>query len=297
MAGMVGATAYGVYRLVDPPGESLWKDLSISHELQWNTVWYFESRSSQRLLVGKPTADAARLNWSGTPGIQVRFATQPLLRLGTEFLFDYAQSDESLVFTHTTGFATNPTIAFAENTATTERSTSLTVGQFNFLVREEPFTFAFAGLRWWHQEDQLVLNVLPNGAQWKNIASSDVPFLQLGGQYGAIGTRWMWINRLGVGVGPSRNRSSTTVSHIVGTSIPISVTETDFAALIDMKTEFAVAVTRQWSMRLGAQLLGVSGRMRSAEQIEGTDLTNNTTHLNRESVLLSGLFAGFSFQF
>ena len=98
MAGMVGATAYGVYRLVDPPGESLWKDLSISHELQWNTVWYFESRSSQRLLVGKPTADAARLNWSGTPGIQVRFATQPLLRLGTEFLFDYAQSDETMVY-------------------------------------------------------------------------------------------------------------------------------------------------------------------------------------------------------
>ncbi len=217
--GVVGAAAYGVYQTVDPPGVSLWDDHQFLREFQFNTMWYFESRSSQLLLVGQPAANAARFDWTGTPGIQVRLATQPLLRLGPEFIFDFAEYSEGFVFSHSTDFATYPRISFSDNTVSTERSSRLAVGQLNFLLREQSYTFAFAGLRWWHQDDELKLNVLPTGAAWNNKSSSDVPFFQFGGQYGATGTRWMWINRIGVGFGASRNRSRTTATQVGQTKV------------------------------------------------------------------------------
>ena len=295
--GAVGAAAYGVSQKIDPPGISLWDVQQIPREFQFNTIWYFESRSNQQLLVGQPMSNAARFDWTGTPGFQVRLATQPILRLGLEFLFDYSKQDELFSFSHATDFATNPNISFAENSVTTERQSSLAVGQWNILLREQPYTFAFAGLRWWHQEDKLKLNVVPTGAAWKNTSTSDSPFFQIGGQYGATGTRWMWLNRIGVGIGASRNRSRTTVSQVVGTIQPIDLVGTNFSALIDCKSEFAMAFTERFSVRLGVQLIGISGRIRSSEQIDVTDLSTSESRLKNDSILLSALFVGASYQF
>ena len=77
--GAVGVAAYGVSQKIDPPGISLWDVQQIPREFQFNTIWYFESRSNQQLLVGQPMSNAARFDWTGTPGFQVRLATQPIL--------------------------------------------------------------------------------------------------------------------------------------------------------------------------------------------------------------------------
>lgn len=295
--GAAGAAAYGVAQKIDPPGISLWDVQQIPREFQFNTIWYFESRSNQQLVVGQPMSNAARFDWTGTPGFQVRLATQPILRLGLEFLFDYAIQEELFSFSHATDFATNPNISFAENSVKTERLSSLAVGQWNILLRDQPYTFAFAGLRWWHQEDELKLSVVPTGAAWRNKSRSDAPFFQIGGQYGTTGTRWMWLNRIGVGIGTSRNRSRTTASNVVGTIQPIDQVGTNFSALFDCKSEFAMAFTERFSVRLGAQLIGISGRIRSSEQIDVTDLSTSESRLNNESILLSALFVGANYQF
>ena len=107
----------------------------------------------------------------------------------------------------------------------------------------------------------------------------------------------MWLNRIGVGIGASRNRSRTTASQVVGTIQPIDLVGTNFSALVDCKSEFAMAFTERFSVRLGAQLIGISGRIRSAEQFDVTDLSTGESRLNNESILLSGLFAGASYQF
>lgn len=295
--GVVGAAAFGVAQKVDPPGISLWEVHKIPREFQFNTIWFFESRSNQQLLVGQPMSNASRLDWTGTPGFQVRFATQPILRLGQEFLFDYAQHDELFSFSNVTDFATNPNISFAENSVTTERVSSLAVGQWNVLLREQPYTFAFAGLRWWHQEDELRLNVAPTGAAWNNKSRSVSPFFQIGGQYGATGTRWMWLNRIGVGIGATKSTSRTSATKVIGTIDRIDVASTNFAALVDGKSEFAMAFTERLSVRFGAQLIGISGRVRSSEQIDVTNLATSESRLNNDSLLMSALFAGASYQF
>ena len=295
--GVINAAAHRVAQKVDPPGISLWESQEIASEFQFNTNWYFESRSSQQLLVGIPAANAVRFDWTGTPGFQVRLATQPLHRLGSEFLFEFAEHDERFVFSNATDFATLPLISFADNTVATERSSRLAIGQWNVLLREQTYTFAFAGLRWWHQDDELKLNVIPTGAAWRNKSKSDAPFFQFGGQYGAMGTRWMWINRVCVGFGASRNSSRTTASQIIGTAGPIVRSETDFSALLDSKSEFALAITERLSLRIGAQLIGITGRIRSAEQIDVTNLSTNESQLNNDPLLLSALFAGANYQF
>jgi len=295
--GAAGAAAYGVSQKIDPPGISLWDVEQIPREFQFNTIWYFESRSNQQLVVGQPMANATRFDWTGTPGFQVRLATQPILRLGLEFLFDYAKHDELFSFSHATDFATYPNIAFTENSVTSKRLSSMAVGQWNILLRDQPYTFAFAGLRWWHQSDELKLSVVPTGAVWRNTSRSDAPFFQIGGQYGATGTRWMGLNRIGAGIGASRNRSRTTASQVVNTIQPIDLVGTNFSALFDCKSEFAMALTERFSVRLGAQLIGISGRIRSSEQIEVTDLSTSESRLNNDSILLSALFAGASYQF
>jgi len=295
--GVVCAAAYGVAQKVDPPGISVWEVQPIPREFQFNTIWYFESRSNQQLLVGHPMSNASRFDWTGTPGFQVRLATQPILRLGLEFLFDYAKHDELFSFFNVTDFATYPNISFAENSVTTERLSSLAIGQWNILLRDQPYTFAFAGLRWWHQEDELRLNVLQTGAAWRNTSKSDAPFFQIGGQYGATGTRWMWLNRIAFGIGASRNSSRTTASQVVGTYEPIDLVGTNFSALVDCKTEFAMAFTERFSVRFGSQLIGISGRIRSSEQIDVTNLSTSQSRLNNDSIVLSALFAGASYQF
>ncbi len=295
--GVVGAAAYGVARKIDPPGISFWEVEQIPRELQFNTIWYFESRSNRQLLLGQPMSNASRFDWTGTPGFQVRFATQPILRLGQEFLFDYAKQDELFSFSNVTDFATNPIISFAANSVTTERVSSLAVGQWNVLLREQPYTFAFAGLRWWHQDDELRLTVVPTGAGWSNKSRSDAPFFQIGGQFGTIGTRWMWLNRIGVGIGATRNTSRTTAIKVIGTTDQIDIAATNFSALVDGKTEFAMALTERLSVRFGSQLIGISGRVRSSEQIDVTNLATSESRLNRDSLLISALFAGVSYQF
>lgn len=295
--GIVGAAAYAVAQKIDPPGISLWESQQIPREFQFNTIWYFESRTNQQLLLGQPMSNASRFDWTGTPGFQVRFATQPILRLGQEFLFDYAKQDELFSFSNVTDFATNPIISFAANSVTTERVSSLAVGQWNVLLREQPYTFAFAGLRWWHQDDELRLNVVPTGAGWSNKSRSDAPFFQIGGQFGTIGTRWMWLNRIGVGIGATRNTSRTTAIKVIGTTDQIDIAATNFSALVDGKTEFAMALTERLSVRFGSQLIGISGRVRSSEQIDVTNLATSESRLNRDSLLISALFAGVSYQF
>ena len=107
----------------------------------------------------------------------------------------------------------------------------------------------------------------------------------------------MWLNRIGVGLGATRNRSRTATSQVVGTSDPIVRGETDFSALIDCKSEFAMAITERLSLRMGAQLVGISGRIRSAEQLDVTNLATNETQLKNDPLLLSALFAGTSYQY
>ena len=295
--GVVGAAAYGVAQKVDPPGIPFWDVQQIPREFQFNTIWYFESRTNQQLLVGQPMSNASRLDWTGTPGFQVRFASQPVLRLGQELMFDYAKHDELFSFSNVTDFATNPSISFAENSVRTERVSSLAVGQWNVLLREQPYTFAFAGVRWWHQEDELRLKVVPTGAAWNNTSRSDSPFFQIGGQYGAMGTRWMWLNRIGVGIGATKNTSRTMATKVIGATDRIEVAATNFSALVDYKTEFAMAFTERLSVRFGAQLIGISGRVRSSEQIDVTNLATSESRLNNDSLLMSALFAGASYQF
>ena len=173
----------------------------------------------------------------------------------------------------------------------------MAVGQWNVLLREQPYTFAFAGVRWWHQEDELRLNVVPTGAAWNNNSKSDAPFFQIGGQYGATGTRWMWLNRIGVGIGATKNTSRTIATKVIGTTDRIDVAATNFSAVVDYKSEFAMAFTESLSVRLGAQLIGISGRVRSSEQIDVTNLATSQSRLNNDSLLMSTLFAGASYQF
>ena len=124
--GVVGAAAYGVAQKVDPPGISLWEVQQIPREFQFNTIWYFESRKNQQLLVGQEMSNASRFDWTGTPGFQVRIASQPVLRLGQEFLFDYAKQDELFSFSKVTDFATIPNILLP---STQEQSGS---GEWNY---------------------------------------------------------------------------------------------------------------------------------------------------------------------
>lgn len=229
-----------VHSMINPRNEvSFWDVDNVPKvEFSFNETWTFESHENQTLVSGNPWAQSTRLDWTGAPGFATRLAVGPFAHLGLEAIFDYTTQNESLQFFNATDFATHPQISFIDSTAGAERRSTISSGQVNGLIRDEPYNFLLLGMRWWHHDDALALQVLPNGAAWNNETQTNTPFVQIGISRGYAATRSILINRFSGGIGASWSTSRTRTARVVGVADVADADEVHFASFLELKSDY-----------------------------------------------------------
>lgn len=262
-------------------------------EAQVNSYWYFESRMHRSLATGSQTINSKAFDLQGSPGFQTRLIHQTFYRLATEYIFDFYSDSDRAVYSDITELHTNPGIPLPNSVVHARRSTGLYSGQINFLLRNNPSVFSFAGLRWWHHQDRLGMAAVVPDIRWQIETQTNAPLVQVGVQFGNLG-RLSWRNRYSLGMGPAIGRATTEVTGVVGAVNRFGSDATKLAVLGEMRSELGYSVNHWLSLQAGAQLSAFSASLRPAKLIDGSDFTTGRMGHRTDDLLLSGLYFGLT---
>ena len=288
------------YQVADPisPTAMNFRPSNVVHPIgvKVNSLFFRDlSRFDAQIVDG---INSNQLGWSGAAGIESSFYlnSSGSNDFGFNLGFALVRGDDESRASSVQLLYTNPNIGFAPSPFLSHRDTGLATVEGNITFSTTNFGQSAIGLRWFHVDDSLENQVLPDGL-FHRIETTSNSFLLQYTFAPTIELKRLQVDSLfQIGVGPMIGKSSTRLGNFVGgpAGLPSEIVLDRITGTAFFKGQLGLVLPiRKWfAARTGVQLLAQTDVAESAAQISHIDFAQQRYHLRTESMVLGGLFAG-----